>query len=137
MFKSSWLWGNRALKVSLGGVPRLRYLQHFVFLCVIVRVSFPCACFVPVSFRVYFLSSFVFSQFLFLSFCVWHLVRVCLLGRLFFKLCLLFLVFSGFFFFFYRARVDVCTVFRSFSFHILRILLLISLLSVSLAFRVL
>ena len=28
MFTSSWLWSNRARKVSLGGVPRLRYLRY-------------------------------------------------------------------------------------------------------------
>ena len=28
MFASSWLWSNRAWKVSLGGVSRLRYLRY-------------------------------------------------------------------------------------------------------------
>ena len=28
MFASSWLWSNRAWKVSLGGVPGLRYLPY-------------------------------------------------------------------------------------------------------------
>ena len=31
MFTSSWLWSNRAWKVSLGGVPRLRYLRYTIY----------------------------------------------------------------------------------------------------------